>query len=672
MDIIQETFEKANCLLDAADWKLTDSDINKTLRIVNGNNTDGSTLIINGESAEFNHEYSFPKDSIILINCKNTNCISYVNKVQLSEDQSITIDLELSDIVIDISCNVDDAKIQYTTGSDYQTVENNRIIIKKGSELKLIATKEGYQREFLEYKNIIENKQIQIFMTKEKFLLKVLVTNLEDAIVSINGTDTNEMELEEGKTATVKVTREGYKTITEDVTITEDITKEYEMEIEQFTIKIGTKPSKAKVTIDGEEIRQKTVDYGTEVEYEVSMEHYQTVTNKIVVNKNIHETVELQLEKYSVVVKGVSKEADIFIDGQKTKVDVPVEVEYGKDIEVKVTQIGYRPYTENYRIVEDTEITVEEWRKPTVEVQVKDENGDLPTGTIIKVNGIVTPNGVKKEVNYGTKVGVIVTSPGFKSFTVSEEVFEDKIFSIILEKEAVATRTITVNIPDEYKVWGEPVSTINGNEALELIVPVSEKAQVIVDAPGFKQFTYTVPANCGDQTVDVKMEKYVFDRFIIHTIPVDAAVFIRYEKSSSFVETKQLNDIVYGTKIFYKAEKYGYVSKEGEFLVTERQMEIALKEEEVKEEDRPDFDVLAKVRQILIEKQYYKYLAIGAFVVDYFQTNNMSSLEKFYNSFKTYVVDKQDMLLLKLLGKLFDAPVVIPPVEPSKETEVKP
>lgn len=136
----------------------------------------------------------------------------------------------------------------------------------------------------------------------EKVTLTIKATPT-DAIVKIDNAIATSAKVEKNKPVSYEVSKEGYKTVSETVTLTEDKTIEVILEaeiepVEKVTLTIVAEPTDATVKINDVEQTSIEVDKGTSVKIEVSKEGYKTQLNEAyVVNKTETLTVELVAEE---------------------------------------------------------------------------------------------------------------------------------------------------------------------------------------------------------------------------------------------------------------------------------------------------------------------------------------------------------------------------------------
>lgn len=123
-----------------------------------------------------------------------------------------------------------------------------------------------------------------------------------DAIVKIDNAIATSAKVEKNKPVSYEVSKEGYKTVSETVTLTEDKTIEVILEaeiepVEKVTLTIEPIPADAIVKLNDIEQTAIEVDKGTAVKIEVSKEGYKTQLNEAYkVNKTETLTVTLEAE----------------------------------------------------------------------------------------------------------------------------------------------------------------------------------------------------------------------------------------------------------------------------------------------------------------------------------------------------------------------------------------
>lgn len=135
-----------------------------------------------------------------------------------------------------------------------------------------------------------------------------IVPTPADASVKIDNAIATSAKVEKNKPVSYEVSKEGYKTISETVTLTEDKTIEVILEaeiepVEKVTLTIEPIPADAIVKLNDIEQTAIEVDKGTVVKIEVSKEGYKTQLNEAyVVNKTETLTVTLEMSNATLQI----------------------------------------------------------------------------------------------------------------------------------------------------------------------------------------------------------------------------------------------------------------------------------------------------------------------------------------------------------------------------------
>lgn len=128
-----------------------------------------------------------------------------------------------------------------------------------------------------------------------------------EAVVRINGSEQKSIEVVKGSQVSYEVSAEGYSP--ESGSVMADQTKTVDVTLNkiQVTVTINPTPADATVMIGGEQKNSTTVDYGTEVSYEVSKEGY--ISKSGSVNATSDQTVEVSLEAVVLTQYQMSSDA---------------------------------------------------------------------------------------------------------------------------------------------------------------------------------------------------------------------------------------------------------------------------------------------------------------------------------------------------------------------------
>lgn len=179
--------------------------------------------------------------------------------------------------------------------------DNSPIDVNYDSEVEIIVDCDGYE-QIKETKLVTEDYNANyelIDINSNKVKLDV-VCNLKGAKVTLNGISSNLIYVEPGNEVTIVITHDGYETLTELVTITEDTTKTYNLD--NFTpkdciIKFKTKPTNALISVNNILVNNKkiTTKYLDMLNIVVSGTGYETKEFNYEVLKDDTISVELEL-----------------------------------------------------------------------------------------------------------------------------------------------------------------------------------------------------------------------------------------------------------------------------------------------------------------------------------------------------------------------------------------
>lgn len=114
-----------------------------------------------------------------------------------------------------------------------------------------------------------------------------------DAIVTINGKETKSISVKQGEELEWKVEKIGYVTQGGKHIADNDGIYDITLEVAKHTFTINPTPADAIVTINGQQTKSVTVDYGTEISYSVSCDGYHTKTETLILTTDITTDVTL-------------------------------------------------------------------------------------------------------------------------------------------------------------------------------------------------------------------------------------------------------------------------------------------------------------------------------------------------------------------------------------------
>lgn len=351
--------------------------------------------------------------------------------------------------------------VSVTPGSViYLNGERRSKITVKAADLVVIRViAEGYQ-SFNEITCVHKSQHIEIELDKVtgsvvppgpvEYVTLTINPTPSNATVTLNGQSTKSITVEQGTVVSVVVSAAGYKTYTQNITVTSDRTLEVVLQEEvpvptMCTLTVNANPSNATVTINGQQRKSITVEQGTQVHVQVSASGYQSYDDYITVNKvnqilSVTLEPEVVVEQYTLTVNPTPADAIVKLNNQ---VRNSITVEQGTRVSISVSKTGYKAHTESIIVNEDIvkNITLTALKTCVLTVTA------TPSNAVIKINNRTTSTYTGYE---GEEVTVQVSASGYRSVsrrvTLSEE---NQTLHIALEELEGFLFKITVISPAE-------------------------------------------------------------------------------------------------------------------------------------------------------------------------------------------------------------------------------
>lgn len=247
-----------------------------------------------------------------------------------------------------------------------------------------------------------------------------------------------------------------------------------------------------------------------------------------------------------------------------------IRVPIGAKIDWSVEKLGYEPEKGSFVAVGDSSVSVRLTDLPMCTISVVTTPTDA-YASISSADGVWrNQQGLKSlRVPVGTDVNITVSDPELNAYTTSLFAQEDKQIDVIL------TNTITI-APDpedaDVKINGVPGTT--KTQQCNAVV------DWVVEKEGYVSQSETIPLNergvvpnrimneQGDNRIKVTLEKQTYAVEFVANYPSDVKITAQVETGPSESDYGSL--VVYGhfgDVIKWTAEKEGYVTKTGEFVI---------------------------------------------------------------------------------------------------------
>ena len=474
-----------------------------------------------------------------------TGYVSKTGKVSVTETKELPISLAKQQVTFTITPTPENATVKIND------VAQKTVTVDYGSKVTYSVSATGYVTQSGE-EILTANKTLPITLVKQKVTVTISATP-EDATVKIAGKEQKSVTVDYGTEVAYEVSKTGYVTKSATITATKTETITVTLVKQQVTVTIAPTPANATVKINGEAKSAATVDYGTELSYEVSATGYDTKTGTVTATKTETISVALVKKKVTVTVAATPADATVKINGTAQK---SITVDYGSEVSYEVSATGYDTKTGKETATETKTITVTLVKKKiTLTVSA------TPADATVKLNNVEQKS---ITVDYGTEVSYEVSKTGYDTKTGKETATETKTITVTLTKTKV-TLTVSATPADAtVKLGGTAQKSITVDYGTEVAWEVSKTGYVTKSGKETVTATKTL-------TVALEVQKVTF---AITPTPTDATVKINGTEQKSV-------SVNYGAEVAWEVSKTGYTARNGSETVTKdttRAIELTIKQ----------------------------------------------------------------------------------------------
>ena len=449
----------------------------------------------------------------------------------LTADKEEVVALDKQQITITVAATPEDATVKLNG------VTQKSITVDYGTEVSYEVSKTGYVSKSGTV-SAINTETITIELVKQKVTLTIAPTP-EDAVVKINGIEQKTITVDYGTEVTYEVSKTGYVSKTATISVVNTETLSVNLSNEQVTITIAPTPEDAMVKLNGVVQKSVTVDYGTQVTYEVSKTGYVSKSGNIIADETQTLPVELVKQQVTLTIVPTPEDATVKLNGVVQK---SVTVDYGTEVTYEVSKTGYDTKTAKV-VVNETKSLPITLSKTQVTLTI------TPTPS----NATVIINDVERKsitVDYGTKVTYAVSATGYVTKSGEETLIANKTLPVALVKQQVTVTIVPTPADATVKIDGEVKSEVTVDYGTEISYEVSKTGYVS------KSGTETVTAT-KTLTVVLEVQKVTF---AITPTPDDATVLINGTAQTSV-------SVDYGSEVSWEVSKPGYTTRNGTEVV---------------------------------------------------------------------------------------------------------
>ena len=293
--------------------------------------------------------------------------------------------------------------------------------------------------------NISTGLEFNINFTK-MFDFDIRVEDSADLYINNLKIDSNSYseKLIEGSVVDVRVEKSGYVPVTERFYITHDIEKEYTLteKLPEKVLSISVEPQDAYLILNGQQVTNPYTGMFTEnseIQIKVFKSGYKAITENIIVNSDIEKNYileEVQVNKPILNIDCNVEDATLVVNNDFVTLPASIYGVPGGLYNIMISKEGFKTYTNEIRLVENTDLHVEleKLSEPELTDKVKLNVKCSKLNSLIMINGVQVDNNSTVEYPRGTILDIEVTYPGYATCSSRMTISEDTDLNIVLEK----------------------------------------------------------------------------------------------------------------------------------------------------------------------------------------------------------------------------------------------
>ena len=251
-------------------------------------------------------------------------------------------------------------------------------------------------------------------------------------------------KLIEGSVIDVRVEKSGYVPVVERFYITQDIEKEYTLteKLPEKVLSISVEPQDAYLILNGQQVTNPYSGMFTEnseIQIKAFKSGYKAITENIIVNSDIEKNYtleEVQINKPILNIDCNVEGATLVVNNDFISLPASIYGNPGSLYSVMISKEGFKTYTNEIRLLENTDLHVEleELSESELTDKVKLNVKCSKLNSIIMINGVQVDNNSTLEYPRGTILDIEATYPGYATYSSRMTISEDSDLDIVLEK----------------------------------------------------------------------------------------------------------------------------------------------------------------------------------------------------------------------------------------------
>ena len=385
-----------------------------------------------------------------------------------------------------------------------------------------------------------ENTTLEIALEKKDYTFTIVPT-ASTSEVKIMGTVQNSVTVKYETEVDYSVSCSGYKTISGKHTVTDNTTKNINLEKDSFTYTINPTPEDSIVILDGTEQKSITKEFESVVTWSVSRIGYvtQSGTHKIKA-ENETEQITLVKQKYTLTINPNFEDAIVTLNGV---IQNSITVDYGTVVNWSVTKEGYTPQSGSETVNDNTTLDII-LQKAFFTITIE----PTPADSKVLINNIEQKS-ISQE--FQSVIEVNVSHEGYETYNEKITVLADKTIKVALVPKQY---TFTINTTP-----ANAVVILNGQQVRTIKVNYGTTVNWSVSATGYvpQSGAHTV---VSDFTKDVLLSMQYCTYTIIPN-PSHATITINGSVRNTI-------SVPYGTVITWSVAAQYYQTQSGTFTIT--------------------------------------------------------------------------------------------------------
>lgn len=425
--------------------------------------------------------------------------------------------IDLEEYFVPVKINAPENCSVYINDELVTVPYSTKLAVNEGLKIEALSDTGEVYKNFViaNESNISTGLEFDIEFTK-MFNFDIKVEDSADLYINnlkIDSTSYSE-QLIEGSIVDVRVEKSGYVPVVERFYITHDIEKEYVLteKLPEKVVSISVSPQNAYLFVNGQQVTNPftgTFTENSEIQIKTFASGYKAITENIVINSDIEKQYtleEVQIEKPILNINCNIPDATLVVNNDFITLPASIYGVPGSLYSVMISKEGFKTYSNEIRLVENTDINVEleELSESELTDKVKLKVNCSKLNSIIMINGKQVDNNSTVEYPRGTILDIEATYPGYVTYSRRMSISEDTELEITLEKsENLSTYRVYI-----YNTSGATL-TVNDKQVAAPYVSDFEygsKVKIKSELDGYKTYENELFIN-QDYIVNINLEK---------------------------------------------------------------------------------------------------------------------------------------------------------------------